>query len=220
MSTSYEAVIFDLDGTLLDTLTDIGGAANQVLADRGYPTHTLEAYRHFIGDGVATLFQRILPEGRPTSELIAECVAEFTVSYGQKWNENTLLYPGISELLDELVRRAVPIAILSNKPHDFVGVCVAEYLSGWNFDPVLGQREGVPRKPDAAGVVEVCQALRVKAEECLYVGDSSVDMLTAKNSGALAVGVAWGFRPVEELVEYGAAQILNTPADLLDLLGR
>jgi phosphoglycolate phosphatase len=219
MPTSYKAVIFDLDGTLLDTLADIGSAANDVLKDRGHATHNLDAYRHFIGDGVATLFKRILPEGVPTPEVVAECVSEFGVTYGRRWDDNSRLYPGIEELLNELVQRAVPIAILSNKPHDFVGVCVAEFLSTWPFEPILGQREGVPRKPDPAGVLEVCEALGVAPEECVYVGDSSVDMLTAKNSGAMAVGVAWGFRPVEELVEYGAARILETPLQLLKLFG-
>jgi phosphoglycolate phosphatase len=217
MSSVFKAVIFDLDGTLLDTLVDIGGAANEVLAQRGHPTHSLEAYRHFIGDGVAALFQRILPDESPTPKLVAECVSAFTVSYGRKWNENTQLYPGISALLDELVQREVPIAILSNKPHDFVGVCVSEFLSDWHFDPIFGQREGIPRKPDPAGVMEACEVLGVMPEECAYVGDSSVDMLTAKDSRALAVGVAWGFRPVEELVEYGADQILDTPEQLLEL---
>ncbi len=219
MSTDYKAAIFDLDGTLLDTLADIGNAANDVLVDRGHATHDLDAYRHFIGDGVATLFKRILPDGTSTPELIAECVPEFGDTYGRRWNEHSQLYPGIEELLNELVRRQIPIAILSNKPHEFVGVCVAEFLPTWPFDPILGQREGVPRKPDPAGVLEVCEALGVAPNECVYIGDSSVDMLTAKNSEALAVGVAWGFRPVEELVEYGAARILDVPFDLLELFG-
>ena len=219
MSTSYKAAIFDLDGTLLDTLADIGNAANDVLTDRGHPTHHLDAYRHFIGDGVATLFKRILPEGVPTPELVTECASEFDVTYGRRWNENSRLYPGTEELLNELVQRSVPIAILSNKPHDFVGICVEEFLPAWLFDPILGQREGIPRKPDPAGVLEVCAALGVAPEECVYVGDSSVDMLTAKRSRALAVGVAWGFRPVEELIEHGAARILQTPSQLLELFG-
>lgn len=218
MPSVFKAVIFDLDGTLLDTLADIGGAANDVLAQRRYPTHTLDAYRHFIGDGVATLFQRTLPEGVPTEELIAECVADFAVSYGQRWKENSHLYPGIVELLDELTRREVPIAVLSNKPQDFVELCMAEFLSRWKFNPILGQREGIPRKPDPAGVFDVCQRLNVQAAQCLYVGDSSVDILTGKNSGAFAVGVAWGFRPVEELIEHGADRILDTPAQLLESL--
>lgn len=217
MFTKYKAAIFDLDGTLLDTLADIGNAANDVLAERGHPTHPLDAYRHFIGDGVATLFTRILPEGLPTSELIAECVSEFGVTYGRRWNENSTLFPGIADLLDELTQREIPIAILSNKPHEFVGVCVEEFLSAWPFDPILGQREGIPRKPDPAGVFEVAEFLGVSAQDCVYVGDSSVDMLTAKNSGALAVGVAWGFRPTEELVEYGAAHVLNSSPELLKL---
>lgn len=218
MAAHDHAVIFDLDGTLLDTLADIANSANQVLSDRGYQTHSIEAYRHFIGDGVATLFHRILPGDGPDSGLIAECAREFAVAYGRKWKENTSVYPGIAELLDELTARDVPIAILSNKPHEFVGVCVGEFLSGWPFDPVLGQREGVPRKPDPAGVIDVCNALDVSPERCVYVGDSSVDMLTARNSEALAVGVAWGFRPVDELIEYGAAHILETPVDLLELM--
>lgn len=220
MSTRFKAVIFDLDGTLLNTLADIGNAANDVLAERGHAIHDLEAYRHFIGDGVATLFQRILPEGVPTPELITECVSEFGVTYGRRWNENSQLYPGIADLLDELVRRNVPISILSNKPHDFVGVCVSKFVSAWPFDPVLGQREGIPRKPDPAGVIEVAESLGVTPEVCVYVGDSSVDMLTARNSGTLAVGVAWGFRPVEELVEYGASRILDTPMELLELFNQ
>jgi phosphoglycolate phosphatase len=218
MPSAFKAVIFDLDGTLLDTLADIGGAANDVLAHRGHPTHTLDAYRQFIGDGVATLFQRILPAGLPTAELIAKCVTEFADSYGQHWNRKSQLYPGISELLGELTRREIPMAVLSNKPHAFVGVCMAEFFSNWSFNPILGQRDDVPRKPDPAGVIEVCQTLDVLPEESLYVGDSSVDMLTAKNSGAFAVGVAWGFRSVEELVEYGADRILDSPMDLLELL--
>lgn len=219
MPTNYKAAIFDLDGTLLDTLADIGNAANDVLTDRGHATHDLDAYRQFIGDGVATLFKRILPDGTSTPEVIADCVSEFGVTYGRRWNENSQLYSGVEELLSELVQREIPIAILSNKPHDFVGVCVAEFLSAWPFVPVLGQRDGVPRKPDPAGVLEVCEALGVASKECVYVGDSSVDMLTAKNSGAMAIGVAWGFRPVEELVEYGAARILETPSQLLELFG-
>lgn len=219
MSKDYKAAIFDLDGTLLDTLADIGNAANDVLTDRGHATHDLDAYRQFIGDGVATLFKRILPDGTSTPEVIADCVLEFGVTYGRRWNENSQLYSGVEELLSELVQRSVPIAILSNKPHDFVGVCVAEFLSAWPFDPVLGQRDGVPRKPDSAGVLEVCEAFGVAPKECVYVGDSSVDMLTARNSGAMAVGVAWGFRPVEELVEYGAARILESPSQLLEQFG-
>ncbi|MDA0284827.1 MAG: HAD hydrolase-like protein, partial [Planctomycetota bacterium] len=161
MHSAFKVVIFDLDGTLLDTLADIGGAANEVLVHRGHPTHTLDAYRHFIGDGVATLFQRILPTGLTTAGLIAECVSEFADSYSLHWNRHSRLYPGVSDLLCELTRREVPMAVLSNKPHAFVGVCMAEFFSNWNFSPILGQRDNVPRKPDPDGVFEVCQTLKV-----------------------------------------------------------
>ena len=214
----FKAVIFDLDGTLLDTLADISSAANQVLAQHGKPTHSLEAYRQFIGDGVVTLFQRTLPADSRHPDLVAECVAGFEIAYGRCWNEHATLYPGMKELLDELTRRNVPIAVLSNKPHSFVGKCVAEFLAEWPFHPTLGLRDGVPRKPDPAGVFEICELLSVKPGECLYVGDSSVDMLTAQNAGAFAVGVAWGFRSVEELLEFGADRILDTPSELLTLL--
>lgn len=217
MSSKYKAAIFDLDGTLLDTLADIGTAANDVLRQQGFPVHPLPDYRTFVGDGVATLFSRILPTNVCSDELISQCVSGFSETYSKRWNEQTKLYPGIPELLDELTQRGVPIAVLSNKPHEFVARCLAEFLPHWTFDPAFGQREGVPKKPDPAGVNDVCDVLSVTPAECVYIGDSNVDILTGKNSGALAVGVSWGFRPVEELLDHGADRILNTPSDLLEL---
>jgi phosphoglycolate phosphatase len=212
------ALLFDLDGTLLDTLADITTAANAVLRQQGFPTHPTDDYRRFIGDGVIVLFQRILPRDVAQEAPIAEFVAAFREEYARCWNVQTRLYDGISELLDELSARDHPLAILSNKPDEFTRKCAAEYLSAWPFRAVLGQREGVPRKPDPAGAFEVASRLEIDVAECLYVGDSPVDVETALRAGMRPIGVSWGFRAPEELLAAGAETILAVPADLLRLL--
>ena len=143
------AVIFDLDGTLLDTLEDIGRSANQVLDGLGFPAHPLDSYRQFIGEGIGTLFMRALPEGQSQrdSGLVARCVEGFQQTYGRGWNIATRPYPGIPELLDELTARSLGLAILSNKPDAFVQQCAREYLARWPFRSVHGDRAGVPASP-------------------------------------------------------------------------
>jgi len=217
-------VLFDLDGTLLDTLEDIGRSANEVLEGLKLPGHPMDAYRRFIGDGVANLFRRAIVEGsaRDGDEidpgLIARCVEGFRESYGRGWNVATRPYPGIPELLDVLSARTLGLAVLSNKPDAFTRQCVDAYLARWPFSVVFGEREGVPRKPDPAGALEVADRLGVPPEAVLYVGDSSVDMETACRAGMLPVGVAWGFRSPEELRAHGALHIIETPLELLGLL--
>jgi phosphoglycolate phosphatase len=210
------AIVFDLDGTLLDTLDDIADSANAVLAAEGFPPHTPADYRRFIGEGVAVLFARALPEDDP--EAVARCVAAFPEAYGRGWNVKTRPYDGIPALLDALTARGLPLAVLSNKPDAFTRLCVAEYLAAWEFRQVLGQRAGVPRKPDPAGAVEIAERLGVSAGDCLYVGDSAIDVETARRARMRPVGVSWGFRPVVELTQAGAEVILDRPADLLGLL--
>jgi phosphoglycolate phosphatase len=214
----FRAVLFDLDGTLLDTLEDIAQAANDVLVGLDLPTHPPEAYRAFIGDGVATLFRRALPPDRVVPEMIDRCVAGFRETYGESWNVRTRPFDGIPELLDDLAARDLDLAVLSNKPDDFTRRCAAEYLARWPFRAVLGQREGVPRKPDPAGALEIARRLGLPAERFLYVGDTAVDMETARGAGMCPVGVAWGFRSIEELRSGGAAAIIERPAELLGLL--
>jgi phosphoglycolate phosphatase len=216
---TYRAVIFDLDGTLLDTLADIGRAANEVLARLDFPTHPLDAYRYFVGDGVGMLFTKALPAGAVREDVLARCGAEFREAYGRGWNVETRVYDGVPELLDELANRGRKLAVLSNKPDSFTKDCVRHYLSAWRFEAVLGQREGVPRKPDPAAAGEILNQLATPAEQVLYLGDTAVDMQTARAAGVYPVGALWGFRPAEELVEAGAEVLIEHPLQLLDLIG-
>ena len=218
--TSVRAVLFDLDGTLLDSLEDIARSANLVLASQGFPGHPADAYRRFIGEGVGTLFQRAFPEDVDVDDrtLVARCVDGFREAYGRGWNVATQLYDGIPELLDALDASALSLAILSNKPDVFTRQCVDEYLKRWRFVVVFGDREGIPRKPDPAGALEIAARLGVEPGAIAYVGDSSVDMTTARRAGMIAIGVAWGFRPVDELWSSGADHVIAHPLELLDLL--
>lgn len=215
-----KAVLFDLDGTLLDTLQDLATSGNEVLAARGLPPHPLDAYRIFIGNGMVNLARDVFPpEMRPeTDEQIAAVLDEYRAAYSRNWRNTTVLFPGISGVLDRLVADAVPIGVVSNKAHDFTLQCVEAFLDDWKWDVLIGAREGHPRKPDPAGALEAAAVLGVAPEDCLFVGDSDVDMMTARNAGMRAIGVSWGFRPVEELLEAGAEVILGEPADLFRIL--
>ncbi|MDF1815647.1 MAG: HAD family hydrolase, partial [Verrucomicrobiales bacterium] len=208
-----QAVIFDLDGTLLDTLTDLATSGNEILARRGHATHSTEAYRTFIGDGMANLVQRIFPkEARPADgEQTEQVLAEFRASYEDHWNDTTSIFPGVAELLNCLSEEGFPLGVLSNKAHDFTIKCVDEFLGEWQWDAVYGARDGVPRKPDPAAALEAAGKVNVAPENCFFIGDSDVDMFTAKNAGMHAVGVAWGFRSVEELHSAGAEAVLAQP---------
>jgi len=220
MSTSDpvpRAVVFDLDGTLLDSLADIGETANSVLARLGFPAHSLGEYRRFVGDGVAALFHRALTADRRTDEIIAQCVSEFQIAYSRNWNVHTKPYMGIPELLDTLTEWGLKLAVLSNKPHDFARRCVEHYFPR-RFELVFGEREGVPRKPDPAAAFEIAQRLGIAEREFVYVGDSAVDMQTALNAGMRPIGAAWGFRSVDELNAAGARAIITQPQELLSFL--
>lgn len=212
------AVVFDLDGTLLDTLADIANTGNQVLEEAGFPIHSVSDYRRFVGDGVRVLVERILPPDQRTAERIDRGSARFAEIYHHRWNEATQPYAGIRSLLGELATRRMPMCVLSNKPQAFTDLCVKHLLGEWDFAIVFGQREGVPRKPDPTAALEIAARLGVAPGECAYVGDSSVDMQTATAAGMLAIGVAWGFRSVSELKQHGARHILHHPCDLLDII--
>lgn len=217
---TFPAVVFDLDGTLLDSLEDIGRAANLVLVQAGFPAHEMVAYRQFIGEGVGTLFRRALPVDAVSPDLVDRCMAGFREAYATAWNVATRPYPGIPELLDELSRRGCKLAVLSNKPDSFTRQCVEQLLDRWRFDVIFGERAGIPRKPDPVAALEIAERLRVPPAECLYLGDTSVDMQTATRAGMFAVGAAWGFRPVAELLEYGARAIVEQPWDVVALIDR
>jgi phosphoglycolate phosphatase len=213
-----KAVLFDLDGTLLDTLEDLCDSVNRVLAAREFPTHPLDAYRYYVGDGAATLFSRVLPERQNSEEMVEECLRDFREDYGRNWNVKTRAYPGIPELLDGLTERGIRMTVLSNKPHETTKKCIDGLLPQWRFEPVLGQREGVPKKPDPAGALEVVRILELGSSDFLYLGDTGTDMRTATGAGMFPVGALWGFRTEEELTETGAMALLKDPLELLQYL--
>jgi phosphoglycolate phosphatase len=212
---TYGAAIFDMDGTLLDTLDDLGDCMNRVLAGSGYSGHPIEAYKHFVGDGMRKLAERVLPEGSRDEATIERISAEMVSEYGKRWAEKTALYPGIASLLDELARRGIRRAILSNKPHELTEVMARRYFGAWSFDPVFGARDGVPRKPDPAAALDICRRWGLEPGEVLYAGDTNTDMRTARKGGMFALGVLWGFRSREELLQYGAQALIAEPGQML-----
>lgn len=213
---NFQAVISDLDGTLLDTLDDISSSVNSALVRYGLPTHGVDEYRYFIGEGVTELISRAVPAEKRDDDIIANCVKAFRENYGQNWNVNTRPYDGVPELLDALAAKHVKMAVLSNKPDDFTKRCIREFLPGRRFEIILGQRDGIPRKPDPAGALRIAEILGITPSRFLYLGDSGVDMKTAVGAGMFPVGALWGFRPGEELWEHGAQAVIERPMDLLD----
>jgi len=212
----HKAVIFDMDGTLLDTLEDLANAMNKTLEDRGFPTHPVKAYRYFVGNGVAKIIERTLPPEKQNKALMGDCLEAFLEKYHQNWNKKTRLYDGIPELLDALAAKEFPMAVFTNKPQHFAELCIKEYLSNWKFEAVFGQREGHPMKPDPSVPEEIALMLNVLPEQFLYLGDSDADMKTAVNANMLPVGALWGFRSEKELRESGAAAVIHHPTDLLE----
>jgi phosphoglycolate phosphatase len=211
-------VVFDLDGTLLDTLEDIADSANIVLAERGHPVHTVDAYKYFVGDGAPTLIHRILPEKCRTAEEEALCIQRYRDVYAVRWNLKTAAYPGIRAMLAALASRAMKLAVLSNKPHDATEECVQGFLGEVTFDVVQGQSTTYPKKPDPSGALAIARVFGISPAECLYVGDTATDMQTALRAGMIPVGVLWGFRPADELSANGAKRLVAHPSELIPLL--
>ncbi len=213
------AVLFDLDGTLLDTLDDLADSGNAVLQAHGFEAHSVEAYRNFIGDGMGKLVERIFPLGEVSDPAaLAQRLQEYKAAYQDRWRNKTKVYEGIPELLGKLSEQGVKTGVLTNKAHTFAVRCVEEFFGDHPWDVVLGQRESVPRKPDAAGARDALEKMGVSAEEALFVGDSSVDMQTAVNAGITAIGVSWGFRGREELITNGASVVIDAPGELVGVL--
>jgi phosphoglycolate phosphatase len=217
---SYKAVLFDLDGTLLDTLDDLGDSMNAVLAARGYPTHPISSFTSFVGDGVQNLVRRSLPaETGRIDGIVNELVPLMRLEYSRRWTAKTRPYDGIPQLLDALSARGLRMAVLSNKPHSATLEVVAHFFPRWKFDATLGARPDVPIKPDAGAALEVSRKLGILPGEFLYLGDTNTDMQTARSAGMYAVGVLWGFRTAEELLASGAQTLVSSPGDVLTLLG-
>jgi len=215
---SFKAVIFDLDGTLLDTLDDLADSANRVLAGCGYPVHPVESYRYFVGDGLQILIERILPESDRTPEVIQRVAAVFKNDYSCNWHVKSTMYEGIDVMLDGMVQAGLQLSILSNKPHEFTRLCVEQMLGAWTFEPLLGACPNVPKKPDPAGAIEIAGRLQLDPAEILYLGDTATDMKAAIGAGMYPVGALWGFRTADELKQSGAAQLISSPPQLLHCL--
>ncbi len=215
---TIKAVIFDLDGTLLNTLADIGNAVNQVLWRWGYPTHPIDRYRHFVGDGSEMLVMRALPESEATPGKVLACLDEFKAVYGKTWDATTKPYTGIPELLNHLTLDGIRLAVFSNKPHVFTRQCVDKQLAAWQFEKVVGFSNRFPKKPDPEGAIRIVADLNLEKGNCLFIGDSGVDMQTAVAAGLFPVGAAWGFRSESELMECGCRFIARHPMDLLTLI--
>ena len=195
-------VIFDLDGTLLNTIADLATSTNHALRTCGFPTHDVSAYRYFVGNGITKLFERALPEEERTAEQVARIRPLFLAHYDAHNTDHSTPYPGIEALLATLQDHGVALAVASNKYQAATEKLVAHFFPGITFVKVLGQREGIPTKPDPGIVNEIVAVAGVEKPEVLYVGDSNVDMQTAQNGGVDACGVTWGFRPKEELAAY------------------
>ena len=212
-------VIFDLDGTLLDTMEDLAVACNEILARHELPTHEIEDYRHFVGSGVMRLVERILPEKLRTEEFVAELRAEFVKYYSANIDKHTKIYTGVVLLMEELERRDIALAVASNKFQDGTRKLVSKFFPRQKFAAVLGQRPDVPLKPHPQIIREIIQITSFTPDKILFVGDSGIDIETAKAAGVESVGVTWGFRSREELEECGADHIVDNPRDILKLLG-
>lgn len=211
-------VIFDLDGTLLNTIADLAYSTNHALHSNGFPEHPLADYPFFVGNGINKLFERALPEGEKTEANVWKIRQAFLPYYDTHNTDYTVPYPGIPELLVQLQAGGYRLAVASNKYQRATEKLIACYFPGIRFAAVLGQREGIPVKPDPAIVQTILETAGVAKEEVLYVGDSGVDMQTATNSGVTSVGVTWGFRPRRELEENGADYIVDTAEEIWPVL--
>ena len=212
----YACVIFDLDGTLLNTLDDLAAAGNHALRTLGLPTHETEAYKSFIGNGIPNLIRRMLPE-HSSEALQSETLRLFSDHYAAHNADQTKPYDGIPELLARLQERGVKTAVVSNKAHLF-SVALIRAFFGERIGPIYGTGDGMPRKPDPTAVLRVMEELHAVPAETLYVGDSDVDMRTAQNAGVDPCGVLWGFRSEAVLRESGARFLAGDPDALWNVI--
>jgi len=210
-------LIFDLDGTLLDTVADLAASTNYALKQCGFPVHKASDYKFFIGNGINKLFERVLPEGVKTQDNILLIRLHFLEYYGEHNADLTTPYPGISDMLLHLQEAGINLAVASNKYQKGTEKLIEHFFPEIKFISVLGQRENVPTKPDPTIVYDILSIANVEKQLVLYIGDSGVDMHTAQNSGIEAVGVTWGFRPRAEMEEFSPAYIVDNPQEIIQI---
>lgn len=215
----FEGVIFDLDGTLVNSLDDIADSMNAVLLNNHFPAHHNKDYKLFIGNGLRNLVRTVLPEAYKTDEeLVSKCLASMIEIYNANCLNKTKPYAGITELLDQLTSRGMRLAILSNKNDALTKKIVQALLPHWNFEYVAGLTTEALKKPNPAEALRISLAMGISPGKMLYAGDSGTDMQTANNAGMYAVGVLWGFRSKEELLANGAKVVAEYPEDLIKML--
>ncbi len=214
----FQACIFDLDGTLLNTLDDIAAAMNRALALYGYRGLPASRYKKLVGRGIDMLVRRIFSKKHLKPDVIRGLREEFGKQYRLRLTDTTAPYRGIPTLLDKLTARGLPLAVLSNKPQEMTAEIVSRLLARWPFRIVLGAGNGFPLKPDPAGALFIARKLGLDPGEILLVGDSEADIITAENAGMYAVAVTWGFRSRYELKRSGARSFVSRPERILDLL--
>jgi phosphoglycolate phosphatase len=210
------AVIFDLDGTLIHSLDDLAAAANHAVSPWGVGPHSPTDYRMMIGDGAEMLIRRAL--GDAALEQLPAALERFQKYYADHMTVHTHLYEGVEAMLDSLVKRANPIAILSNKPHLATERVVAELLGAWSWAAVAGQRTGIPIKPDPTAAIQMAEQMARPPADCWFVGDSANDILTGRAAGMVSVGVTWGMRGRDELTDAGAEYLIDEPGELLNVM--
>ncbi|CAK7038135.1 MAG: Phosphoglycolate phosphatase [Desulfovibrio sp.] len=215
MKPTLSGFIFDLDGTLIDSLEDLADSVNTALAERSLPTHPVEPYKYFVGDGMNNLVLRACPKGCPT-DTVNSVFARVKEEYGKNWAKKTRLYDGIRPMLERLAAQGVPTAVLTNKPHEFTREVVDHFLPGVSFIVAQGNRGDGKAKPDPTLALEIAARMGLAPGAVGFVGDSRTDMDTACNAGMVAVGVLWGFRPEKELLDHGATVILGHPDELFE----
>ncbi len=212
---TIKAICFDLDGTLLDTIEDLAAAINAVLEQQQFPLRSPEECQTYVGNGLNMLIERALPENARTPDMVMACVNAFHNEYETRLNVHSRLYDGMAEVLDELTRQGIRLSILSNKPHRYTKLCVQHYFSNWPFDPVYGQMDGVPSKPDPTLALQIAKEQGLEPSNFLFVGDSGVDMTVGIAAGMQVIGVSWGYRPVADLEKAKPLAVINQPKELL-----
>jgi len=210
-------IIFDLDGTLLNSLEDIAVCMNKVLKSLNLPTHSLEDYKYFFGHGVDILVENALGN-KHSQEIKDEVIKRFKLEYDEKMHEKTAPYDGIYDLLDELKKMNCNLAVLSNKPHKFTLSYVNHFFKDYGFQEIHGQKDNIPKKPNPQVAINIAKSLNTPCEEIYFVGDTKVDMQTAKSAKMIAIGVLWGFRDEKELKESGADFIVSFPLEIVDII--
>ncbi len=215
---SYKGAIFDLDGTLVNTLEDIADAANATLIKHCFDPHPIDSYRYFVGDGLKILIERIIPHSDRTMENIVKLMKSFKEFYNVGWDRKSQPYDGIKSMVRTLNNRGVKLAVFSNKPHHFTRLNIKKFFPQNEFVCVQGQVDHLPGKPDPAGAYLIAKRIGLRSEQIVFIGDTSIDILTGIRAGMRSIGVNWGFRDSEELENSGAALIAGDPKDIINFI--